>query len=168
MDVEPRQRISCDGASSEIEFPVSGQEYQLPEEIWLGPAYMDALSGLMRFTVPSTGPELYRIVSPAVTAPRSRRNPAVNDRSTGRSASAASIHPVRVSPPPDRFFDHPREARDVPHGGVYLRAAGADLVQAHCIGRVEVARKAGDPAGDSARRRRRRVWWQSLSRIIGT
>jgi len=34
-DVQPRQRTLCDGLSSQIEFPLSGQEYQLPEEIWL-------------------------------------------------------------------------------------------------------------------------------------
>lgn len=89
-------------ASSQIGFPVSGQEYQVPEEIWLGPAVHGCLKAFDAVHVPSTGPELNCIVSPAVTACRSPRNPALNDRSFGRSASTASIHPVRVSLSPNR------------------------------------------------------------------
>ena len=40
---------------------------------------------LILLTVPSTAPELYGWVSPAVTASRSRCSPRVNERSVGRS-----------------------------------------------------------------------------------
>jgi hypothetical protein len=64
--------------------------------------YIDVLICLMRLTVPSTGPELYCRVSPATTASWSRRTPAVNERSTGRSRSTALIHRVRASVSPER------------------------------------------------------------------
>ena len=40
---------------------------------------------LILWTVPSTAPELYGNVSPAMTASRSRRSPRVNGRNAGRS-----------------------------------------------------------------------------------
>ncbi len=43
------------------------------------------LRALILLTVPSTAPELYGRVSPAVTASRSRRSPRVNERNAGRS-----------------------------------------------------------------------------------
>jgi hypothetical protein len=53
-----------------------------------------------------------------------------------------------------QILDHPSEAGDVPDGGVQLGTAGADCLQKHRIGWVEVTRKAGDPTGDLAHCRR--------------
>jgi hypothetical protein len=76
-DVQPRQRISCDGLSSQIEFPLSGQEYQLLEETWLGPAVHGSLKLFDAIHSAFDRSGTVCIVSPAVTASRSRRNPAV-------------------------------------------------------------------------------------------
>ena len=52
---------------------------------WLARPNSCILRALILLTVPSTAPELYGNVSPAVTASRSRRIPRVNERSAGRS-----------------------------------------------------------------------------------
>ena len=120
--------------------------------------YMAVLSCLMRLTVPSTAPELWSRVSPATTASRSRRSPAVNDRSVGRSGvDGADPLDERVLVA-GQVLDHPGEPGDVPDGGVQLGAAVPDRVQPRPVGRVEVAREDGDPAGDLPHRRRRRAW----------
>ena len=116
--------------------------------------YIAVLSCLMRLTVPSTAPELYCRVSPATTASRSRRSPAVNDRSCGRSASTAPGERVLVA---GQVLDHPGEPGDVPDGGVQLGAAVPDRLQPRRIVRLEVARETGDPASDLPHRRRRRM-----------
>jgi len=52
---------------------------------WLARPNSCILRALILLTVPSTAPELYGNVSPAMTASRSRRSPRVNDRNAGRS-----------------------------------------------------------------------------------
>src|SRR5450631_971192 len=60
---------------------VQARSIRLRRRSGLARPYIAVLSCLMRFTVPSTAPELYSRVSPATTASRSRRKPAVNERS---------------------------------------------------------------------------------------
>jgi hypothetical protein len=93
---KPGSVFHASSASSRIKSRCSGQEYELAQEVGFRASIHRHLELLMRFTVPSTAPELYFRVRPATTASRSRRSPAVNERSTGRSESTALIHSEHI------------------------------------------------------------------------
>jgi hypothetical protein len=67
-----------------------GAEQAFAEQVELRAAVFCRLSILIRLTVPSTGSELWGRVRPAVTAARSVRRPATNERSVAETMHQAA------------------------------------------------------------------------------